>query len=267
MLAIGTVRPASFTEALHLMPPTMPKTEWNYTKKITLTDQHPDTKAFLTFTFTTQMIAWPLTKDGPPGSAPNNKADWWPYFKERHKIGGLYWVQGHLLNHNIHGPGVPDNLVPISNTTNTNMEAIIESFAKKLLDQGEVAYYEVNAHFEGAKAMKWDQAMYTRPQTESAQQLEAVYKEDKARKINTPLEILAHPWAVRKVYGLLNSPSNPGTLLWGEQFAPTRLSWRLRKSKNWRTAPDWSPTNHTFEEVANSSHNSPDQWYNTYPSE
>ena len=245
------------------MPPTMPTTDWQYKGKIALTDQHPDTKAFLTFTFTTQMIAWPLTKLGPAGSGPNNKAAWWPYFQERHKIGGLYWVQGHLLNHNIHGPGVPDNLVPICNTTNTNMEAIIERFAKKLVDQGEVVYYEVNAHFEGAKAVKWSPGMY---QTVPGQQLKAVYDQDQALKINTPLEILAHPWAVRNTCGLLNSASNPGSLLWGEQFAPTGLSWRLMKSKNWATAPDWSLNNHAFEEVANSNHISPEQWYNTFPS-
>ena len=38
------------------------------------------------------------------------------------------------------------------------------------------------------------------------------------------------------------------------------------KSKNWATAPDWSLNNHAFEEVANSNHISPEQWYNTFPS-
>ena len=178
------------------------------------------------------------------------------------KIGGLYWVQGHLLNHNIHGPGVPDNLVPICNTTNTNMEAIIERFAKKLVDQGEVVYYEVNAHLEGAKAVKWSPGVY---QTVPGQQLKAVYDQDQAQRST-------RPWRSSPTPGPSGTPVacstavQPRLAALGRAVPPTRLSWRLMKSKNWATAPDWSLNNHAFEEVANSNHISPEQWYKTYPS-
>jgi hypothetical protein len=74
---------------------------------ITLSDRDPSTKQWSAFTFPRRMIAWPLTLEGPTGSGPNNKAARWPYFQQRHQIRNNYWVQGHLLNDNIHGPGEP----------------------------------------------------------------------------------------------------------------------------------------------------------------
>jgi hypothetical protein len=65
----------------------------------TLTDQHP-TLGQLQFTFPYRMEANPLTDVAPNdptirGSQPDNKALWWPFFRERHKTGPLFWVQGH----------------------------------------------------------------------------------------------------------------------------------------------------------------------------
>lgn len=57
----------------------------------------------------------------------------------------LYWVQGHLLNDNLHGPGEPDNLVPLSNTSNTNMETSGERAVKKAVEAGKVLHYRVEA--------------------------------------------------------------------------------------------------------------------------
>jgi hypothetical protein len=239
----------------------MPQTDWAY-DKITLTDQHPATKQFTTFTFTRRMVAWPLTQLGAQGSPPNNKAAWWPYFQERHKLSGLYWVQGHLLNHNIHGPGVPDNLVPISGTLNTNMEAIVESLAKKAIDKGEVLYYEVVAHFNGATSTNL--ANVFSAQTTQAKQLQDLWQEYKKAGHTLLSEVMAHPWAVRNVYGIKGVDAD-GTLLWGEQFAPTGLSWRLAKSTNWQIAPDWTLQSHALQEIERSDHISPSQWANHYP--
>jgi hypothetical protein len=243
------------------MPPTFPTTAIHYRDRVTFGDIHPDTGAGIAFPFTRQMIAWPLTTNGAPGSAPNNKASWWPYFQERHKRAGLYWVQGHLLNHRIHGPGVPENLVPISNTTNTNMEAIIEAFAKKHVDDGDVLYYEVNAHFDGPKSMReWPADVLG-----TTRRIEADIKAAGGKP--PEIQALAHPQLIRRTYGLDGSAANPGTLLWGEQFAPTRLSWMLKRSTNWKTAPDWKSRSHQFEVIAHDldSHISPDGWYNTFP--
>lgn len=158
---------------------------WSY---VSLSDSHP-TLGTLNFTFPYRMEAYPLTNVAPAdktirGSGPDNKALWWPSFQKRHS-GGLFWVQGHLLNDNIWGPGDPRNLVPISNTLNTNMLNIVEVEVKKRVARGEVLRYVVNAH--------WDQT----------------------------------PAKTREVFGLVDDKT--GSLNWGEQFAPTRLSWELYK--------------------------------------
>lgn len=45
---------------------------------------------------------------------------------------GIY-IRGHMLNDNIHGPGVSWNLVPITRVMNTNMEVQAESKGKEVL--------------------------------------------------------------------------------------------------------------------------------------
>ena len=121
------------------------------------------------------------------GSRPDNKALWWPPFQKRHDLSGPFWVQGHLLNDNIYGPGIPANLVPISNTLNSNMHAMVEAAVKKaVLDDNLFVHYTVEAH--------WDQT----------------------------------PTRTRQVYGIRGLDPD-GTLLLGEQFAPTRLSWTLHQ--------------------------------------
>src|SRR5579875_1674626 len=129
--------------------PALPPTVVSY-QYITLSDKSPDPTKFadLSFTLPLCMIADPLTSVGPAGSGPDNKSPWWPIFQSRHTIGPLFWVQGHMLNHNVHGPGTTANLVPISNTLNTNMRAMVEEEVKKRVAKGEVLRYVVNAHCE-----------------------------------------------------------------------------------------------------------------------
>lgn len=196
---------------------------------ITLSDSHPVTKQSSTFTFPRQMIADPLTSEGPAGWEPDAKASWWPYFQQRHKTVNLFWVQGHMLNHLLHGPGTPNNLVPISNTLNTNMSALVEEIAKALVGKGKVLRYVVTAHWDGHRSSK------------GATELD-------------------HPRLVRETYGLKGIKDTngiEGTLLWGEQFAPTRLSWELyEKSATGALTP-----------VALSDRTGgSDQWMNHYPS-
>jgi hypothetical protein len=153
---------------------------------VTLSDQHP-TLGKLQFTFPRKMEANPLTDVAPTdptirGSQPDNTALWWPNFQVRHQSGPLFWVQGHMLNDNIWGPGNPRNLVPISNTLNTNMLNLVEKEVKQAVKAGKMLKYVVEAN--------WDQT----------------------------------PAKTREVYGLV---ADGGSLNWGEQFAPTRLSWEL----------------------------------------
>jgi hypothetical protein len=112
------------------------------------------------FTLGSEMDADPLSKNsgGLVGSGPKGKSDWWPYLQARHKMGtGLYWVQGHLLNDNLHGPGEPENLTPLSGTSNTNMETSGERAIKDaVLKDGKVVHYKVWAQWRDPAELHGD---------------------------------------------------------------------------------------------------------------
>ena len=270
---------------------TLPKTKV-YWEMVTLSDKHPQTQQWSTFSFPRRMIAWPLSAEGPAGSGPNNKAAWWPFFRLRHQYRNNYWVQGHMLNDNIHGPGEPKNLVPITGTLNTNMLGIVERFVKSAVSQGKVLYYEVEAHWEGAtqgevqisvekpafpriySAMAAEQrAAVAAGQLAAQTDEQARFPNRKVSKISfenpfggatlpgVTREML-HPAKVRQNYGLI---ADGGTLVWGEQFAPTRLSWRVRESTNWLAAPDWSLTSHAMTDLVASWQLRSEDWYNNFP--
>jgi hypothetical protein len=265
----------------------LPKTKVHW-DMITLADRHPVTKLWYTFTFPRRMVAWPLSLEGPPGWGPDNKAAWWPFFQERHKIGPLYWVQGHMLNDNIHGPGEPKNLVPITNTLNTNMLGIVERFVKTAVTAGKVLYYEVEAHWEGATAQQLFDSSQKAPhlltqmayhgnlavQTEALAQQASdaiAFPNRKVPKVHfdnpysgatfTPTQEMLHPAKMRQTCDLIDPDG--GSLLWGEQFAPTRLSWKVKESTNWATAADWLPSSHALADLAVSFRS--DDWNNNFP--
>jgi hypothetical protein len=77
------------------------------------------------------------------------------------------------------------------------MEALVEGVVKKLVLQNRILIYAVEAHWEGAANRKDG---------------------------NTGPRF--HPEEMRKTYGI-KGIDNGGSLLWGEQFAPTRLSWSV----------------------------------------
>jgi hypothetical protein len=59
------------------------------------------------------------------------------------------WVAAHLLNHNLHGPGLGWNLVSGTKETNNNMKTEIENVAKTEVDANpnKQYYYEVNVSY------------------------------------------------------------------------------------------------------------------------
>lgn len=201
------------------MPNPATKVHWDF---VTLTDTHPSLGS-LSFTMPWRMTADPLS-DTPStdpsirGFGPDNKALWWPYFQKRHTIGGLFWVQGHLLNDNIWGPGDPRNLLPISNTLNTNMLNLVEKAVKTAVQGGKIVKYVVTAH--------WD----------------------------------ITPTKIRETWGLI---SEGGSLLWGEQFAPTRLSWELYELK---VCPITSVLLSSPMVHGSSWYDDTSQWMNNFPS-
>ncbi|HLG16351.1 MAG TPA: DUF4157 domain-containing protein [Blastocatellia bacterium] len=185
---------------------------------VTLADTDAKANKTDTFTFPRVMEADPLSTDpdGFKGSEPDGKSPWWKLFQERHKVGPLYWVQGHMLNHHVHGPGDTRNLVPLSNTSNTNMEAQVEHSVKDMvLNKGKVVHYRVTAHW------------------------------------NLP------PDKVRNDYGM--KYDGTGTLNWGEQFAPSHLTWQV-----WEKT-ETPPNSGTWVDGPALKDENADSWYNTYP--
>jgi hypothetical protein len=89
-----------------------------------------------------------LSKKHPPGSEPGDYAQIW------NDLAGLgaglnqevrkdWYVQGHLLNHNIGGPGMRFNLTPIAKRTNKDHLSTIEAPIKNAIAAGKVVYYRV----------------------------------------------------------------------------------------------------------------------------
>ena len=112
----------------------------------------PPCDPLFAFAFTRRMVACPLTKNGPPGSVPNGRSGWWQRYFNTSATGHAKraWVQGHLLNHNIHGQGTEDNLVPITDALNRIMEKWAEKFVKEFVSKGMILAYEVIVHWNAA---------------------------------------------------------------------------------------------------------------------
>lgn len=104
-----------------------------------------------------KMTVAPLTAAGPRGSDVDNDSELWKVLRRRRKGAGSHWIQGHLLNNNLHGPGNdPRNLTPISREANAQHEQQVESLVKRAVqrvgpdDKGRqpVVSYEVEAKYD-----------------------------------------------------------------------------------------------------------------------
>jgi hypothetical protein len=89
------------------------------------------------------MVANPLSINpgGLAGSQPREESKLWKIVNKRYP--GEF-VQGHLLNHHVHGPGIKKNLIPITRRANSRMERWGESMIKKaVLDENRTLRYIV----------------------------------------------------------------------------------------------------------------------------
>jgi hypothetical protein len=90
-----------------------------------------------------EMDAKPLSINpgGLAGSRPTQESMLWK------RVNAMFpgqYVRGHLLNHNVHGPGVKQNLIPITREANANMESIGEHHVKQfVLGENQVIEYKV----------------------------------------------------------------------------------------------------------------------------
>lgn len=98
--------------------------------------------------FAGSMIADPLTELGPDGSEPQSSAtnSHWEALRQRYQGGRTWYARGHLLNHNIHGPGTLQNLAPITQNSNGRHRSRVETPIKLAVAAGKVVKYEVNAN-------------------------------------------------------------------------------------------------------------------------
>ena len=96
-----------------------------------------------------------LSSDHPQGNAPNDKAPIWENLqdlglgvgKKGKPIRWTSYVQGHLLNHNLGGPGLRFNLTPITKRANNQHKSIVETTIKDEVNKknGKIIYYKITA--------------------------------------------------------------------------------------------------------------------------
>jgi hypothetical protein len=93
----------------------------------------------------TEATASVLSKKHPQGTPPRDSAPIWknlaPLVQRRN------YVQGHLLNENLGGPGRRFNLTPINKKANANHHAKIEAKVKEMVEAGKVVFYSVHAEY------------------------------------------------------------------------------------------------------------------------
>ncbi|KAA3609232.1 MAG: hypothetical protein DWQ05_23140 [Calditrichaeota bacterium] len=120
----------------------------------------PEQKQILGDTVGKKMVAAPLSIDsgGHSGSQPQSSAEsnLWKKVNQRKNS----YVQGHLLNHNLHGSGaIKENLVPITRTLNNPEMLKYETDVKNaILKKNKIISYRVEAKFEshsGSRSFKY----------------------------------------------------------------------------------------------------------------
>lgn len=93
----------------------------------------------------THIIRLHLTNIPGDGSIPTSAAHatYDKINRRKTSTGASYYIRGHLLNHNLGGPGQWTNMVPLSRTGNHQHEAEVESQVKRAYDSGTVIEYNV----------------------------------------------------------------------------------------------------------------------------
>lgn len=101
--------------------------------------------------FGTSMSIKPLTnKDRPKGSAPTSThtPEYFKLNERRDSPGGAsYYIKGHLLNQQLGGLGIWDNMTPLSRSGNAQHERKVESVVKRTVDLPAIVEYEVKPNY------------------------------------------------------------------------------------------------------------------------
>ncbi|MBR9998840.1 MAG: DUF4157 domain-containing protein [Cyclobacteriaceae bacterium] len=103
-----------------------------------------------------QVLAFPLTSipGNTAGSTPQEAPLGWDLIDPSKR--SKSWVAAHLLNHNLHGPGLNWNLVSGTKETNNNMKTEIENRAKQdvIGNPNKQYYYQVDVNYFGENPTK-----------------------------------------------------------------------------------------------------------------
>ncbi len=109
--------------------------------------------------FGVKAVADPLTwKPGNvAGSPPSVSSAVWEVLKKRKEGGRTYYIRGHLINENLHGPGNTwKNLTPITQSANKAHENNVERVVKKLvLKDKKTLKYVVEAKYGQRSSPPW----------------------------------------------------------------------------------------------------------------
>ncbi|MEP2935284.1 MAG: DUF4157 domain-containing protein [Gilvibacter sp.] len=100
--------------------------------------------------FGKKMVGDIISKEGPGGGVPSDEGSVWGDLKKRKKGGSTYYIRGHLLNHNTHGPGKWPNMTPLTRPGNSEHHSIAEQYVKRAVSAGGAVRYNVTAHYGNA---------------------------------------------------------------------------------------------------------------------
>jgi hypothetical protein len=101
------------------------------------------------------MSAWLYPDDDIKGSVPSVRPAWWLAMAADAGTDKAWVsnniVQGHLLNHNLGGPGNDmRNLTPFAKSTNSQHHSYVEKMAKAIKARGNIAEYKVKVDYSSA---------------------------------------------------------------------------------------------------------------------
>src|SRR5690606_25919890 len=99
-------------------------------------------------------------KQGTKGSSPTQAAhSIYDKLNNRKYGGGAFYVRGHLLNDNVHGPGKWENMTPLSVDGNKNHLLNVEDKVKAGVSSGAVLKYTVIPNYTRSSAVPSDESL------------------------------------------------------------------------------------------------------------
>jgi hypothetical protein len=102
------------------------------------------------------MLAYidPKTADFSSGTEPE-EGTWPNWWEAAAPNDNTYWVRGHLLNHNIGGPGIKQNMTPITKGCNSKHHRHVEKLVKEGAKKHDTLAYQVQVIYDESAGPKF----------------------------------------------------------------------------------------------------------------